>query len=473
MFLLAIVTACAPWIIGVIASQKVSSRLSNSIALPFITAGVGGAIGLFLFAFLLTQAADNGFDLYPSPQIVLILGLVTVVFAGIFFINSLRSISGAIAVKKALAISVLVSLLFFSLVYNAINVPLHGWDTLGHWAHQAVRVLEGINEQQVAVDIEHRHPSTLIFLYSWFSWCIPDSGISSIGVLYSLFMLSYLFFLFGFAFEITGKISIALITCYLAMSVPLTENHWTVSGYPDILVGLWVAVGTGLSVIGIRNREFVISILGVGALLLPVTIKNTGFGVSLAAIIAVLAGTFLNPRAVILGLTALLIFAFALIAVIYFDETVLVEFVNSRTPSEHGFQISLGGWTYGIDISGLGSLGGAIKEALFVNLSFSTIFLLLPIAYYLEISNANSSVPIAGVVLLVTVFVALIPNLALISGFRFDYLLDGDVGYSRFSLWYVVSLPLLFPLAVCAVNGGKLSSPNRGPVPPKTGAANF
>ena len=180
---------------------------------------------------------------------------------------------------SSLLLIAFLTLFIFHLLFQALWLPVRGWDALNFWAPNAVRFLNG---NWLPLDVtegqnSHRHPMTLSYLLTWFAMSGTDasSKINPTST-WILIWLSAGLVSYGFSRRVGNSPNWSLLIALLLMTIPLAEHHALLPGYAEMLVSTSLIITVSLAMLAVLDGD--IRTLAVAFIfsLMPLGFKNTG-----------------------------------------------------------------------------------------------------------------------------------------------------------------------------------------------------
>lgn len=305
--------------------------------------------------------------------------------------------------KSSTGLNVLMPLLVALVLMQCLArlTPVFGWDALDWWALSAQRIIsfdiESVGPEnwsrlerwtdRVAFDRsllpadvgaptfydgrypqDHYHPIFFSYLLAIFSEGndLLQMARTSLYELSALYLLAYYCMLAGVVGICFQSVRSSLISFCGIFSIPLLENHFLIIGYTEVLLSLTIMAWASCIFVGVAydSRKFLL--LGLIMSVLPVFLKNSGWGYALSAF----AGTSLlfaksESRTLIrlaqascLGVIALL---FYLLGNLELSSDFLLNFMGRQ---------------FSIENSSIRGVMNNLFHAIFNNSSFSVLFIM-------------------------------------------------------------------------------------------------
>ena len=262
-------------LVGLSLLQLVSyqNRLPIASNLPYAW-GIG-VVFLYISGFILVR-----FELAPQSWhwIVLISGSLIVLFAGYFYSGSDKMKMPTRQWQLKWYDWVLISLILIKLVLvlycNLVN-PVVDSDACNNYRHIGLAKYIAMGYPLSETMAYKGSQSTMLsppILYSW-SNMFQDRWHDSVATIACFFAyLSIIGIAFVSAFKASAKITPALILAYIISAIPLLNMHVIITGYADILVSMFFAMGATVLALTLnkikdinKSHLFLLSVAFIGA----------------------------------------------------------------------------------------------------------------------------------------------------------------------------------------------------------------
>lgn len=172
-------------------------------------------------------------------------------------------------IGQRLVVMIYISLVVSISLFHVIIDPVWGWDSLNFWIKSAVDIISS----NASHDWDHRHPKYLSMLFG----CLAKPAASMVV---NVNLLPYIFLLGLCCVGVVvvgrfGKSAIAALL--IAATIPLGENHLSITGYSEIVCLIFSALGSALICIGLDKKQLMFVVAGVAVSLLLLFVRNTAF----------------------------------------------------------------------------------------------------------------------------------------------------------------------------------------------------
>lgn len=433
------------------------------MGIDFIFAGAFGIAGYLVLAVGIGWLDALGIKVFTHHNVV---GLVTLSFLVTFATVSYRGIDLLGAVKEKVkaqpapgaerlfraVVGLLSAALVLSVLVNVAYSPVSAWDALGFWTTWAKHFLVFDSTSWVVdgasralgdsyPDVHDRHPMTLIYVAA-FNAFVTETLLSTKG-----WLLPWTYVWFCGLSCTVGIVKLSsrtwtptVVAAYLYLSLPLLENHAILVGYAEPWVASCVVASAAVIAAGIAHSSNSLVALGVSVAATPLLLKNTGI-LYFAALIAPLAYNFLRARW--RKIHTFLFFTLTTLLAYFLQQGFLIEVMGTRYGIVHDKSsvIFFGGWVFELQIFPLSKVAFNQFVALFVNQTFSVVFLYMCLASAIffrgRASNSQCSDLMAARYLILVVVALLVVFLIpqLITDYSNLYAVPhADTGNSRFLL---------------------------------------
>ena len=244
---------------------------------------------------------------------------------------------------------------------------------------------------------------------------------------------------------------------YIAMSIPLTENHYLIAGYMELPLLVSLASSAALLAIGYQEKNRIVFVTALLPIVFALLLKNTGvvFGsLIIIAYGAAWARTYCSTKIQLLIILVL----FALI------------FLMANT----GFELQLGWQPVGYDVHERKLILGGHRLALspfqltdflsieitsrLINFSFSTSFLsFIFLAFFIKSSVSNGDKFVARFICSLVALGFFVLAMSLFTSVGYNHATpENDTGHSRFTVAFISIVAWLIPIAMArAAKTGK------------------
>jgi len=386
-----------PWCCGAIWVHWLLARSGRWNA--WIVLGHGYFLGMFL-ATLVIRAWDYiGLTLAFTPIAAAVCGVAV---AGIL-LHVLRPAVGSTTTRASadspvaawqLGVATLLVGLFawryLTLVQELLLRPLYAWDAWMNWAPKAITwfhrgaLVDYVSPEQwlqqldgLAYTLGNKqawdYPVTVPLVQLW--------GMLALGTWdSSLVYLPWVFVPVCLGLGVYGHLRLAgvpvllaVIACYLLLSLPFLNVHTVLAGYADI----WVAAAFGMAVCALhawqQTRHWAYAVLWMALAIFSMQLKNPGIVLGLIVIACGIRGALsLSPLTeMALVVTVLVLLALAVVVGINIDVPLLGRVSLDTTGIEAG---SLGEYTFQYH-----PVGRAFRESFFVSLNWNLLAYLVPL----------------------------------------------------------------------------------------------
>lgn len=462
--MMAITVIFLPWVVGALALMY----LFRSVRAPgagVVAAGVGGWAG-FVTASLVIWISDVLGVVALADELVLFLtlgGVTLIVLHALPWAKgrvanlTLVQIESSLLFCKPLCrlSKIIAALLLILIAWNLYALtlqPAAGWDVLDHWAKEAKRFVYYRTDAGIYVPFDYwdKHPLTGSMLLAWFAWVVArfDGAVSPMIGWFGI-QLSFLLVVFGFSLYQTRSCLVAVLASYIAMSIPLTENHSLIAGYMELPLLVSVASSAALLAIGYQEKRKVVWITALLPILFALLLKNIGLVFGFLVIIAFAAAwvrTYISTK---LQLQILV----ALTALIFVMANIGFELQLGWQPvgyDPHERKLILGGHRLALSLLPLTDFLSIEVTSRLLNLSFSTSFLsFMVLIFFIETSERNRGTVVTRFMCSLIALGFLVLVMSLFTNIGYNHANPGsDTGHSRFTVSFISIVALLLPIAM-------------------------
>ncbi len=390
--------ALSPGIIGATLTATASFYIGGwARNAMLVFAGAGGMLGYLALAILISYRDQRGYVVFSIFDRNILFGVTAaiIVSCAIFVIKSRKkhcrsdwpfTISFAKPSHSTFMVVLILSFVV-TVLYQAVNSPVFGWDSLGLWTEQAAwflnfdihgaEVYARTRSEGIPFPWEHpRHPMTLIYISAFSAFALEGEGAGGWMAPWSFVWACGLMVTISFSRCTIGDRALAYLPALLYLTLPLMANHAIAVGYAEMWVVVSVIVAAALIAMAIKFSDPYCMAIGVMMAIIPMLFKNTGVLYSTALLSPLLfyaIGSLSRPVA---SATVTLGFILTFVAFIFGFDFAVGGFRAAIIYGKEA-EIIFGGYTYKFDFFPTYLILRNSFWAFFVNQSFSVLSLFL------------------------------------------------------------------------------------------------
>lgn len=447
--------AASPGVAGMGLGLLVSRLYGKSChSMTVMLTGVGGIAGYLILAGVIYGLDRSALPTF-TPQLLFVLiaaALASFIAIGLASFLHVKGLAPSSAKSKLLLIPIVCwgSVVLIANFFEQTSLPASGWDGLDWYVFNAARFIElelATGDQATPFvyrwNYEYIQPITITLIASFSGWLATfnESGQGAMLPWYFVWLCTGTT-AYGFITWYSGKSMIGVLAGAVVLSVPLAENHALIAGYTEIWLAAATLASATLTAVGLRLGSKTYMLLGIVFSIIPFALKNTGF-IYAGSLLAALVLSISWSKSRLLSI-AVLIFAIFGLVLTYrtgfsfelFGDLYAIEYRDDV------MRVSLGGRTMNQALSPISAVFRNEAHALFVNSSFSLVFVALGLAAMGTLtstrpSRAVTNTETASAYLIICA--VLLPVALMMTQIFLQYSFlhatpDNDTGNSRFTL---------------------------------------
>lgn len=279
MSLLAFFYSASPWLIGSALGYLVVERYQRNEGLALLCAGAGGFYGYLAIALIILICEKFGILVLKEPftHFVSSAAAIATILVGVIVIPKFKHTFSADRISASLIVLVGATISLVSVnAFHSTLLPVHGWDTLDLWAPQALEIIAFQQDPDLVFENRSYHPATLSRIMSWSAVASSSFHQPTSQWPWFLMWLSVWLVTYGFSRAQGASGLMSAIVAYVALSIPLLENHSLIIGYGGLPVAVGLMSSCAFFALAQKTSSHFFIIIGVVCALSVVPLKNTG-----------------------------------------------------------------------------------------------------------------------------------------------------------------------------------------------------